>query len=102
VEVVMNIKWDISKKQFKFRDLTFRLKEVPIKDIDPQFQVSVFDKRKLSLLAKAMKDGEIIPPILLERNRRTKRWSVFDGNHRYYAALSLLGETGKVVAWYIR
>lgn len=96
----MKIKWDKSEDKRRVGLYILRIKEIPLKDIYTYFdrknleRLEVIDEIKMS-----MKNGKKIPPIILEKRR--KKWHIFDGNHRYYAALDLLGENGKVMGLYL-
>jgi hypothetical protein len=98
---IMKIKWDTSIKTLNICDIKLNLKKVALKDIRIFFLRSVYSKpsdiKTIESLKSAMKRGEPIPPILLEKHRGY--YTIYDGNHRYYAALDLLGEKGSIYAW---
>jgi hypothetical protein len=99
----MKIKWDTSKRVIHIHNMTLIRKNIPLKKIRVSFDRSVFntahDKESFEYLRKAMIAGKTIEPILLEK--RKGFYTIFDGNHRYYVTLDLLGIDGYIMAWVV-
>lgn len=91
----MIINW---KKQNTYASkLGIFLKEIPANQIIPMFKEDIFNKKKIDTLESAMRNGKYFDPILVVKSHIKNKYRIFDGNHRYYAALRIVGERGKLL-----
>jgi ParB-like chromosome segregation protein Spo0J len=73
------------------------LKEMSISQIIPMYKEEVFNKKKIDALEQAMRNGKHIEPILVQKSHIKNKYRIFDGNHRYYAAIRIIGKKGKIL-----
>jgi hypothetical protein len=102
----VKINWDKSVKSITAGgNFILPLKEIPLSKIETSLLSTrtSFNVKKIESLKKSMVNQEKIPPILMDRthNKNFKPYRIFDGHHRYYATLDLLGESGKIMAFVV-
>jgi len=95
------INWITSPKVITLHGVPLlHLKKIALNKIFPIDMRTNRSEQKIREIKTSMFNGKKIPPIWLSPIKGGFR--IYDGNHRYYATLDLIGKSGTIYAYVAR